>query len=480
MSGFVLDKRKKPLMPCSEKRARQLLAKGRARVHRLIPFAIRRMDWTVDDGQFQSREIKRDPGSQFTGITRVRESETIDRVSEEVQKAIAVLTLFLLAHRGRQISEALTARRQMRRRRRGNVRYRAPRFLNRGNQAKGWLAPSLQYRVDAPVAWVARLRRLAPVTSIAQALVRFARQILDQPDISGVQYQQGRLAGYEVREDLLEEFGGTCVYCGAKNTPLPIDHVHPKANGGSHRMSNLVRACLPRNSPKSAQPVALFLAKQPAVLLRALTQVKRPLRDAAVNSARGALFNTLKAEDVRVSVASGDKTKCNWHVLGIPKTHALDAACVGGVVTISGWQKPIRALQCTGRGSYQRTRLAACGFPRGVLMREKSVKGFRTGEHVVATLPAGKQAGIHAGRVAIRRTGSFNIQTGSAVIQGIGHRYCRILQRGDDYGDAWLPTTREDKKPLPGFLPQPDRTASPKGLLRKPDDQGFGIHRSFR
>jgi len=75
---------------------------------------------------------------------------------------------------------------------------------------------------------------------------------------------------------------------------------------------------------------------------------------------------------------------------------------------------------------------------------------------------------------------SFNIQTGSEVIQGIGHQYCRILQRGDGYGYAWLPTTREDEEPLPGFLPHPDRTALPKGFLRKPDDQGWGIHRSFR
>ena len=121
-------------------------------------------------------------------------------------------------------------------------------------------------------------------------------------------------------------------------------------------------------------------------------------------------------------------------------------------------------------------------------MREKSIHGFRTGDHVVATVPTGKKAGIHIGRVAIRKSGSFNIQTGREVVQGIGHKYCRILQRGDGYGYAWLPTTRESEKLLPGFLPQPDWSALPKepalsvsrmGLLRKPDDLGRGIHRSF-
>ncbi|MHB8415101.1 MAG: RRXRR domain-containing protein [Acidiferrobacteraceae bacterium] len=47
MAVFVIDKRKKPLVPCSEKRARKLLGSGRARVHRLIPFAIRLVDREV-------------------------------------------------------------------------------------------------------------------------------------------------------------------------------------------------------------------------------------------------------------------------------------------------------------------------------------------------------------------------------------------------------------------------------------------------
>ena len=439
MAVFVLDKRK-PLMPCSEKRARKLLASGRARIHRLIPFSIRLIDRDVANSVLQSVIIKIDPGSKVTGIALVRESEKTDLDSGEVQKNISVLSLFELAHRGRQISEALMARRQMRRRRRSaNLRYRAPRFLNRGNKGKGWLAPSLQHRVDTTVAWVSRLRRLAPVVSVAQELVRFDMQLMQNPDISGVEYQQGTLAGYEVREYLLEKFGRKCVYCGAENTPLNIDHIHPKANGGSNRISNLTLACVPCNSRKSAQPIEQFLAKKPEVLKRVLAQVKRPLKDAAaVNVTRWALFNALKATGLPVSVASGGRTKFNRHRIGIPKTHALDAACVGDVSTIEGWQTPTLALKCTGRGSYQRTRLNKYGFPRGYLMRTKGTKGFRTGDLVRAHVPSGKKAGVHTGRVAIRASGSFNIQTGTEVVQGIGHHYCRVLQRGDGYGYAWL------------------------------------------
>ena len=78
MAVFVVDRHKKPLMPCSEKRARKLLARGRARVHRLVPFSIRLVDRTVNDSVLQPVKIKLDPGSKTTGIAVVRESETMD------------------------------------------------------------------------------------------------------------------------------------------------------------------------------------------------------------------------------------------------------------------------------------------------------------------------------------------------------------------------------------------------------------------
>ncbi|WP_458526444.1 hypothetical protein [Onishia taeanensis] len=67
------------------------------------------------------------------------------------------------------------------------------------------------------------------------------------------------------------------------------------------------------------------------------------------------------------------------------------------------------------------------------LMREKRAKGFQTGDMVKAIVPTGKKAGTHVGRVAIRKSGSFNIQTAHGAVQGISHKYCSILQRDDGY-----------------------------------------------
>lgn len=436
MAVFVVDRRQAPLMPCSEKRARLLLAQGRARVHRLIPFTIRLIDREVAQSTLQPLELKIDPGSKTSGLALVRNNNTVNAETGEVITTAHVLNLFELIHRGFQISHALTARRQMRRRRRSaNLRYRAPRFLNRKNKGKGWLAPSLQHRIDTTLSWVVRLRNVAPITHLTQELVRFDMQQLENPEIAGVQYQQGELRGYEVREYLLEKWRRQCAYCDVSNVPLQIDHIHPKARGGSNRVSNLTLACTPCNLKKAAQDITLFLGKDPKRLTKIQDQAKRPLRDAAaVNATRWKLLNALKGLGLPVRTGSGGLTKFNRSRLVIPKTHALDAVCVGEVDFVEQWQKPTLVIKATGRGSYQRTRLNRFGFPRGYLTRQKNIHGFQTGDMVKAIVTQGKKVGAYIGRVAVRASGSFNIQTAEGLVQGISHRYCTLIQRSDGYG----------------------------------------------
>ena len=459
MAVFVLDSKGRALMPCTEKRAGLLLSRGRARVHRLVTFVIRLIERQADSCNFQPLEIKIDPGSKFTGEAIVRTSEKVDCATGEVIKSTHVLSLMELLHRGRQISEALTARR-------AQLRYRAPRFLNRGNKKSGWLAPSLQHRVDTTSAWVARIRRWAPITALAQELVRFDMQKLQAQaeggDVSGVEYQQGSLFGYEVRGYLIEKFSRTCMYCDIQNVPLQIEHIHPKSKGGGNKISNLGLACQCCNQAKGSQDVAVFLAKDQSRLKRVLAKVKAPLKDAAaVNSTRWALFEALKGTGLPVSVASGGQIKFNRCQLGIPKTHALDAACVGEVANLTDWSRPTLTVKCTGRGSYQRTRLNAFGFPRGYLMRTKGIKGFQTGDMVKAIVTKGKRIGTYAGRVAVRASGSFNIQAKNGLVQGIGYAYCKVVQRADGYGyQSVAKTDATGTPPKPGTLRVP-RSTSP-------------------
>ncbi|MBV8667379.1 MAG: HNH endonuclease, partial [Burkholderiaceae bacterium] len=263
---------------------------------------------------------------------------------------------------------------------------------------------------------------------------RFDLQQMQNPEISGVAYQQGELAGYEVREYLLAKCGRQCAYCDTPNVPLQVEHIVARANGGSDRVSNLTLACECCNNKKGKKRIEDFLKKDPARLARILKQAKAPLHDAAaVNSTRWGLLNTLKQTQLPVETGSGGLTKFNRYRMGIPKTHALDAVCVGQVSAVDEWRRPTLELKCMGRGSYQRTRVTAQGFPRGYLMRQKQVFGFQTGDLVKATVPTGKRQGVHTGRVAVRAKGSFNIQTATGVIQGVAHRHCQMRQRNDGY-----------------------------------------------
>jgi len=427
-------------MPCCEKRARKLLDSGRARVHRLFPFAIRLIDRSVASCELQPMRLSLDPGSKVTGLALSRMESAIDAGTGEITEPVMHIAFLMeLVHRGQQIKNALESRSSLRRTRRSrNLRYRAPRFLNRGGDKTGWIAPSLMHRVQTTRTWVQRLSRLAPVTHLAQELVKFDMQAMqaqaDGQDISGVQYQQGTLFGYEVREYLLEKWGRACMYCDVNDTPLQIEHITPKAKGGSDRISNLGLACQCCNQKKAAMDVREFV-KDAKRLSRVLAHAKAPLKDAAaVNSTRWVLLNALKATGLPVTTGSGGQTKFNRTRLGIPKAHALDAACVGDVADVRRAAQPTLQVKCSGRGAYQRTRLNAYGFPRGFLMRQKQVHGFQTGDMVRATVTTGKKTGTHIGRVAVRATGSFNIQARSGLVQGISHRHCKVLQRGDGYG----------------------------------------------
>ena len=427
MAVFVLDKKKQPLMPCSEKRARLLLERKQAVVVRMVPFTIRLKNRLLENSVVQPVSVCIDPGSTHTGIAVCRES------SEDEQLQRFVLMLLELNHRGHAIRDALTQRRAFRRRRRNQLRYRAPRFLNR-TKPQGWLAPSLRHRIETTLNWVQRLQKHAPVSIVRMELVKFDMQQLQNPESAGTEYQQGTLAGYEVREYLLEKWHRTCAYCDATNIPLQIEHIQPKSKGGSNRISNLTLACADCNQKKNNQSIEQFLKNKPELLKKIQAQAKAPLKDAAaVNSTRWALFRALQTTGLNVTTGTGGQTKWNRTRLNIPKTHALDAACVGHVDQVRNTDQPTLSIKAMGRGSYQRTRLDRFGFPRGYLMQHKSVHGFQTGDLVHAQVPSGKKNGTYTGRVAVRASGSFNITTTQAVVQGISYKHCTLIQRNDGY-----------------------------------------------
>jgi len=415
---LVLDKNKKPLMPCHPARARQLLTQGKAAVFREYPFTIILKE--RDGGDVQLVTVKVDPGSKTTGIALVA----------DFKRGKRLIWAGELTHRGQQIRDKLLSRRQIRNSRRSRkTRYRAPRFLNR-RRSGGKLAPSLQSRVENTLTWVGRLSRWSAVHLLSMELVRFDTQLMENAEISGVEYQQGELAGYEVREYLLEKWGRKCAYCHATDTQLEIEHITPKSRGGSNRVSNLTLACHACNQRKGSQTAAEF--GHPNIQ----KQAKRPLKDAAaVNATRWALWRRMDALGLPLEVGTGGRTKFNRAKQHYPKAHWIDAACVGESgeqVTISPNHAPLQ-MKATGHQSRQMCRVDKYGFPRTSAKQGRVHFGFQTGDMVKAVVTKGTKCGIYIGRVSVRASGFFNITTHTGTTQGINYRYCTPIHKSDGY-----------------------------------------------
>jgi len=411
---FVLNAQQQPLMPCHPARARKLLRKGKAAIYRREPFTIILQDRV--GGETQPITLKIDPGSKTTGMALVG----------HFQRGARVVWAAEMHHRGQIVHQKMVARRQVRRgRRHRKTRYRPPRFDNR-RRLEGWLPPSLRSRVGNIVTWVQRLRGWCPVSDLAFELVKFDMQQLQNPEISGVEYQQGELRGYEVREYLLEKWNRRCAYCGAENVPLQVEHIVPQSRGGSNRVSNLTLGCGPCNATKGNRTAAEWGHRQ------IQEQAQQPLRDVAVvNVTRWVIYRALQFLGLPLETGTGGRTKYNRTHQGYPKAHWIDAACVGTTgqsVFLRPEQVPLQ-IQATGRGSRQMCRMDRYGFPRTAAKRHKQVHGFQTGDLVRAIVPQGKNRGLHRGRVAVRTSGSFRI--GSA--DGISWWNCHRLQIADGY-----------------------------------------------
>jgi 5-methylcytosine-specific restriction endonuclease McrA len=424
---LVIDTKKRPLNPIHPAEARQLLRNRKAAIFRKFPFTIILKE-SRPEVSVQPLRIKIDPGAKTTGIAVVNDS------NGEVVFAVE------LQHRGFAIRESLTTRRQLRRGRRNRkTRYRQPRFENR-KRPDGWLPPSLMSRVYNIETWVKRLIKMAPIICISQELVRFDTQIMQNPNIEGKEYQQGTLQGYETREYLLEKFGRKCAYCDKQGVPLQIEHIHPRAKGGSNRISNLTLSCSKCNTKKGTRDIKDFLNQSPERLKKIESLAKKPLVDtAAVNATRFKLLEVLKSTGLPVETGSGGLTKFNRTQKNLEKKHWIDAACVGKSTPEKLIVKGVIPLliQAVGHGSRQSCRTDKYGFPNRHVPRNKIHFSFQTGDIVKAVVKTGKKVGEYVGKVAIRSSGSFNISTKNGLVQGISHKFCKHIHKKDGYSYAF-------------------------------------------
>ena len=165
------------------------------------------------------------------------------------------------------MSERLSERAMYRNNRRSRTRYRPPRFNNR-RRAKGWLAPSIQHKLDSHIRLVHILTSILPVTEIIIEVASFDIQAIKNPSISAIAYQQGSQAGFwNLREYILHRNSRkrripSCKDRGKENI-LQIHHIGYWKKDRTDRPSNLITLCTKCHTPKNHKNKGFLYGWQP-------------------------------------------------------------------------------------------------------------------------------------------------------------------------------------------------------------------------
>ena len=416
---LVINKHKQPCNTISAAYARILLFTKQAVIHKRYPFTIRlrNNNAVLKD---RSYTIKFDPGSRTTGVAIVDDKDSVVMLAE-------------IKHRGHIIKRNLDSRRAIRHfRRQRKTRYREARFQNR-TRPQGWLAPSVKSRADNVINFVKKYKKLMNINKIMIENVSFdVAQISSDDYLIGTDYQQGNLYNKNLKEFIFSKTKGRCSYCGGKAEE--IDHIVPRAKGGSNSTHNLTPACRSCNEKKSNLSLKEF-SKLMNKDYSHLEPKKLPKDAAIIQSAREYTIRKIKEIIPNTISYASWLTKYNRDSLGLPKKHYYDALSVGEIpAKFNFLTDKVLQISAKGRGSRQMCRMDSYGFPRTSAKSSKSVKGFQTGDIVKAIVLTGSKAGEYLGRVAVRASGSFNITArDGSTKQGIGYKLCRLLQRSDGY-----------------------------------------------
>ncbi|MBU0906704.1 MAG: HNH endonuclease [Nanoarchaeota archaeon] len=293
----VLNMRGKPLMPTTPAKARHLIKQGKAKVVKRTPFVIQ---LTIATGETKQDIILGvDAGYSEVGFSATTEKEELISGKLELRK---------------NVSKLIEQKRNYRRTRRSRLWHRKPRFLNRNKKAS-WLAPSIQHKLDTHMRLIEKLKQWFPITNTIIEVANFDTQKMQNPEITGIEYQQGELQGYEIREYLLDKWGRQCVYCKKKNLPLEVEHITPKSKGGSSRVSNLTISCRKCNWKKGNQTAEEF----------GFPEIQKQAKESLKSTAFMNVVRKMLAEQINAEETFGYITKYGRIKQDIEKSHVNDA-----------------------------------------------------------------------------------------------------------------------------------------------------------
>ena len=402
---YVINKNGQSLMPTeNHAKVRVLLKSGKAKVVKKCPFTIQLLYDSTNHTQKVTLGV--DSGSRHIGISATTKDKVLFEADVELRNDIVDL---------------LSARRELRHSRRNRkIRYRKPRFDNR-KRKDGWLAPSVQQKVDSHLTMIEKVRKILPISDIVAEVASFDIQKIKNPSISGAEYQQGeQLDFWNVREYVLFRDGHTCQCCKGKSKDkiLNVHHIESRKTGGD-APNNLITLCETCHTGYHKGTVKL-----PKTIHRGMS-----FRDATfMGIMRWAFYNKLKEIYPNVSLTYGYITKHTRIENDLPKDHYIDARCISGnpKAVSSGEVFYYKKVRCHNRQIHKAKILKG-----GIKKRNQApyeVKGFRLYDKV---LWKGQKCFIF-GR---RSTGRMDLRLldGTHINASVGYKNLKLLNMCSNY-----------------------------------------------
>lgn len=402
---YVISQNGQPLMPTeNHAKVRILLKNKKAKVIKRCPFTIQ---LAYDSTNYtQDITLGVDSGSKHIGLSATTRSKVLFESDVELRNDIVNL---------------LSIRRQNRRTRRNRkTRYRKPRFNNR-RRKEGWLAPSVQNKVDSHLTVIRKVHEILPITKIIVEVASFDIQKIKNPMISGTEYQQGeQLDFWNVREYVLFRDGHICQCCKGKSKDkiLNVHHIESRHTGGD-APNNLITLCETCHTGYHKG-----IVKFPKTIHRGML-----FKDATfMGIMRWAFYNKLKEIYPNVNLTYGYITKNTRIKNSLPKEHYTDARCISGnpKAISSGTVYYQKKVRCHNRQIHKNTILKG-----GIRKRNQApydVMGFRLFDKV-------KWKGQNCFIFGRRSTGRMDLRllNGTKINASVGYKNLKIIEMRKNY-----------------------------------------------
>ena len=402
---YVINKDEKPLMPTNRHgKVRRLLRDKKAKVVKRTPFTIQLL-YKTETEEIQDITLGVDAGSKHIGLSATTEKKELFSGEYELRNDIV---------------DKLSTKRENRRTRRNRLRYRKARFNNRkSTKKKGWLAPSIEHKINSHEKIIADLHKILPITKVIVEVASFDIQKIKNPEIKGKEYQEGEMMNFwNVREYVLFRDDHKCQHCKGKSKDpiLNVHHIESRKTGGN-APNNLITLCETCHNDYHKGKIKDLKIKRGQVY-----------KDATfMGVMRWNLYERLKKKYDNIELTYGYITKNKRISLDLPKEHRIDAYCIAGNLNakLSNKYYYYKKVRCHNRQIHKSNKLKGGRLRNNQASYE--VKGFRLFDKVEYQ---GKEYFIF-GR---RKSGYFDIRNlkGEKVNKGaVSYKKLKYLEKGN-------------------------------------------------